>query len=310
MPELDRICPELHAELSAEHARTNGLQREIEALLSRLEAAGETERVSLGARLHDRVPRLVAEHLRHMAHEETEAERALQANRTDAELRALHDRIIGRIPPARMPELLALILPAATLSERRHARVAPAAGRGRALGIPWRFPLGTQLWKEFSSREAHAPRGALGRGDRRSPARPAPPRSGVARGRARRPRLRAAVVASDAASGSERVRVMAPISLVRSRRCGPRVGELGPPLSPEQPEQLPQDLPGNVPSPRRTPARVPAGPPPGKAQVPKTFFRNCVAACHDSLSAWTSYFSPGTPALSASGLVKACIAFG
>jgi hypothetical protein len=151
MPELDRICPELHAELSAQHARTNGLEREIEALLSRLETASEAERVSLGARLHDRVPRLVAEHLRHMAQEETEAERALQANRSDEELRALHDRIIARIPQARMPELLALIFPAATLSERAAiladvGAAVPAPALANVLA-PARAALGPSAWE-------------------------------------------------------------------------------------------------------------------------------------------------------------------
>jgi hypothetical protein len=118
MPELARICPELFAELTAEHARTHGLQREIEALAARLDGASEAERVALGVRLHERLARLVAEHLRHMAREETEGQRVLAANRSDAELRALHDRIVGRIAPARVPDWLALILPSAALSER------------------------------------------------------------------------------------------------------------------------------------------------------------------------------------------------
>lgn len=118
LPELHRVAPELHADLEAEHARVLGLQREIEGFAALVERAGEPERVAAGARLRDRLPRLVAEHLRHMAREETEANRALWANRTDAELQALHDRIVGAIPPARMAEWLAIILPAAPLSQR------------------------------------------------------------------------------------------------------------------------------------------------------------------------------------------------
>jgi hypothetical protein len=151
LPELARISPELFAEIEADHARTDGLQRELEGFVGRLEGANEAERVALGARLHDRVPKLVAEHLRHMGREETEVNRALWANLTDAELDALHQRVVGAIPPARMAEWLELFLPAVTRSERAaligglRASVPPPVFD--ALVAPARAALGPARWE-------------------------------------------------------------------------------------------------------------------------------------------------------------------
>ena len=151
LPELSRISPELSAEIEADHARTNGLQREIEALVARLEGANEAERVALGARLHDRIPRLLAEHLHHMGREETEANRALWANLTDAELDALHRRIVGAIPPARFAEWLELFLPAVTRSERAAMigglRASVPAPVFDHLVAPARAALGPARWE-------------------------------------------------------------------------------------------------------------------------------------------------------------------
>ncbi|BDG05298.1 hemerythrin domain-containing protein [Anaeromyxobacter oryzae] len=118
MPEVARIAPELHADLAADHVRTDGLHRELAGLAARVEGATEAERVSLGARIHERLWRLAAEHLRHMAREEADAQRVLWAHRTDEELGQLHGRLLASIPPARMAEWSAIILPALATRER------------------------------------------------------------------------------------------------------------------------------------------------------------------------------------------------
>jgi hypothetical protein len=46
LPALEAFAPELHAELRTEHARTEGLQRDVEAIAARLGAASAAERVS------------------------------------------------------------------------------------------------------------------------------------------------------------------------------------------------------------------------------------------------------------------------
>jgi hypothetical protein len=126
LPEILRHNAELHSELRSDHARIEGLQGEVAALAARLEAASAIERVSLGARLHERMWGLVAEHARHMQVEETRANRVLHANATDEELLAIQGRIVGAIPPARMAEWMALILPAISAPER--AALEGAAG--------------------------------------------------------------------------------------------------------------------------------------------------------------------------------------
>jgi hypothetical protein len=127
LPALAALSPELLVALREDHARVDGLQRELLALAARLPAGGEAERVSLGRRLHDRFVIAVAEHLRHMQREEHEVQRTLCAHRTDDELRALHDQILGRIPPPRTAQWVELILPALSGPERAALSAAASA---------------------------------------------------------------------------------------------------------------------------------------------------------------------------------------
>lgn len=117
-PEVERLNAVVFAELHGDHVRVDGLQREVEQLAARLPQANEDERLSLGQRLHERMNRLVAEHLLHMDREETTANRILWAHRTDAELRSLHGSILRSIPPARMKEWAEIMLPALSPEER------------------------------------------------------------------------------------------------------------------------------------------------------------------------------------------------
>ncbi len=118
LPELESLAAELHADLHAQHVRIEGLQTELARLLDRLAGASDAERESLGRRIHGRIGCLVAEHLLHMAREETDANRVLWAHRTDAELQALEGRIVGSIPPPRLVDWLEVMLPAMSLPER------------------------------------------------------------------------------------------------------------------------------------------------------------------------------------------------
>lgn len=128
MPVLARVAPEVHADLQAEHARTDGLQHEVVSIADRIDGAADAERAALGRRLHDRLWRLTADHLRHMEREETEAMRALWAHCSDEELAGIHGRILASIPPAAMAEWAAILLPAVSLPERV-AVLAPLTGK-------------------------------------------------------------------------------------------------------------------------------------------------------------------------------------
>jgi hypothetical protein len=126
LPALAEPSPELLVAIRDDHARVDGLQRELAGLAARLAGASEAERVALGRRLHDRCGILLAEQLRHMQREEHEVQRTLCAHLDDGALRALHDRILGRIPPPRTAEWLELIAPSLSAPERAALAAAQA----------------------------------------------------------------------------------------------------------------------------------------------------------------------------------------
>ena len=132
LPVLHQHSPELAAELRSDHARIDGLQEEVAAIVARLEIATPAERASLGARLHERVWLLLAEHARHMQIEESRASRVLYANLSDEELAALHGRIVGSIPPARIAEWMKILLPALAPAERAALEAGAGAARPTA----------------------------------------------------------------------------------------------------------------------------------------------------------------------------------
>lgn len=118
LPAVEALQPELFVALRADHARLDGLQRELAAFAARVARAEDLERAAVGRRLHDRFGVVLAEQLRHMLREEQDVLRLLQAHLEDDELRALHGRILARIPPPRAAEWLGLMLPAVSIPER------------------------------------------------------------------------------------------------------------------------------------------------------------------------------------------------
>jgi hypothetical protein len=95
--------------------------------------------------------RLVAEHLQHLDREETLANRALWAHRTDEQLQEMEGRIVGPIPPERLAEWLEVMLPVMNRAERSeligglHAGLPAAAFR--AVTTPARLALGAVAWE-------------------------------------------------------------------------------------------------------------------------------------------------------------------
>jgi hypothetical protein len=118
LPAVEALSPEVFVALREDHARADGLQRDLAALAARLPGAEAAERVAIGRRVHDRFGLLVAEHLRHMQREEQDVQRILWAHHADGDLRALHGRILARIAPPRAAEWIGLILPALSNPER------------------------------------------------------------------------------------------------------------------------------------------------------------------------------------------------
>jgi len=117
MPVVARYAPALIATLETEHGRLEGLQAELRALLPRTCSDVTAEREAAGQLLGRALTLLVADHLRHMDREETEAMPVLWAHQTEAELDATDARIRAAIPPERMPVMLRLMLPAMSTAE-------------------------------------------------------------------------------------------------------------------------------------------------------------------------------------------------
>ena len=126
--QIEEKAPVLCAELDNEHSRIDGLMLEITRLLARLAPAPEAERVALGRRLHAQFGCFLAEYLRHMEREESEANRVLWAHFGDEQLGAIQGRIIAGIEPARLSQWMELILPELNASER--AALLAEAGAG------------------------------------------------------------------------------------------------------------------------------------------------------------------------------------
>ncbi|MCK6445293.1 MAG: hemerythrin domain-containing protein [Planctomycetes bacterium] len=128
MPHVQRLAPELYADLEADHARITGCEQEIVRLVERLAGAPQGERAALGRRLVERFTRLVAEHVLHMEREEAQANRVFWAHFDDAALAALEGRIVASIPPSEVSHWMTLMLPSISRGERAQmlARMAAA----------------------------------------------------------------------------------------------------------------------------------------------------------------------------------------
>ncbi len=151
MPELRAVAPAVFHDLASEHARLEGLQAQAAALARALERAAAPERIAAGTRLLELVHALVSEHLQHMAREEREANRALWAHRSDAEIRAIHGRIVAASTPAEIADFLTAVLPAVNRIERVElvsSIRAAAPDAFEALTAGARLALGADAWAE------------------------------------------------------------------------------------------------------------------------------------------------------------------
>lgn len=152
LAELAAIAPDTLIDLEAQHARLQGLQRELRRLIAALPDARADQRAELGLRIEARLHRLVAEHLLHMEREETHANPVLWAHRTDAQLLAIRQAIQAVVPPARMAEWLELMLPAIAMPERTAVLTGMAQAMPPALfqqlTARARQALGTDGWPQ------------------------------------------------------------------------------------------------------------------------------------------------------------------
>ncbi|MDN3921294.1 hemerythrin domain-containing protein [Roseateles violae] len=123
-PALEARRPGVSATIGAEHddhlEAIAALEAETAALAARPEPAA-------ALRLYRRLSRFVAENFEHMLIEETRHNAALWEAYDDAELEALHGRLVASVPAEEMQLLLSWMLAALSPAERAHLQAAPVA---------------------------------------------------------------------------------------------------------------------------------------------------------------------------------------
>ena len=98
---LERKLPGITARFAEDHEEDELLIAEIEQLGARIKNSDEAQRVALGIELHERFNAYVGIYLGHLYREETELQKVLWDNFTDAELIAIRAAIARDIPPGR-----------------------------------------------------------------------------------------------------------------------------------------------------------------------------------------------------------------
>lgn len=127
MPIVIDLAPALAGELAAEHVALERAMLDIGYLLPKLVTLAPAQRFALGAELGRQFHAFVAEQLRHMGREEREVNAVLWAHLDDAAIGGITARIIADIGPARMAEMVPMMIPALNPTERAKMAPPPAA---------------------------------------------------------------------------------------------------------------------------------------------------------------------------------------
>jgi hypothetical protein len=155
-PELASFAPALAAELEAEHIKMEQLQTTVRALAHRVHRSSSNAREETGPQLARVLALLVADQLRHLDREETEANAAAWANRTDAQLAQVQARAQAAMSPETRERLTRRMLPALNIGEQVEllsgARNTLPAAAFAALVALAREVLGPERWAVLGSR--------------------------------------------------------------------------------------------------------------------------------------------------------------
>jgi len=155
-PELASFAPGLAASLEAEHIKLEMLQTKIRALAHRVRGPSRKDREETGRMLARDLALLVAGQLRHLDREETEANAAAWANRTDAQLAQIQARAQAAMSPATRDRFARRMLPALNVGEQAElmsgARKTLPPPAFNALVAVAREVLGPDRWAMLGSR--------------------------------------------------------------------------------------------------------------------------------------------------------------
>jgi hypothetical protein len=117
-PLLAELRPDIAEELSADHARIDASMGDLHGAFTRWEEAAPEQRAGCGRLAHGALAAFVGSYLSHMSREEDEAMPVLQASMTDEQLLGVSAQLRGSIPPERLAEYIAMMLPAMNVDER------------------------------------------------------------------------------------------------------------------------------------------------------------------------------------------------
>jgi len=117
-PAIEARAPGASELVAHEHQEHLGRLAQLAAQLEVLRAAPPAQREGEAQALYGALALFVADNFRHMHVEETAHNAVLWARYTDAELAALHDAIVGSIPPQEMLEIARWMLPSMHHGER------------------------------------------------------------------------------------------------------------------------------------------------------------------------------------------------
>lgn len=160
-PQLASFAPILATELEAEHIELEGLQSEIRTLAHRAHGPSGEDREEAGRLLARWFALLVSGQLRHLDREETEANAAAWANRTDVELASIQGRMQAAMSPESRDRLARRMLPALNVGEQTELlsgarRTLPASAFGALVALA-REILGPERWAVLGSRVGIVP---------------------------------------------------------------------------------------------------------------------------------------------------------
>jgi hypothetical protein len=119
LAELEARVPGASKHDMDDHERLEADQNAIEKLLNELNELNDKneDATGMGTELYMKFSRFHGEYLIHTAEEETETQRLLWENFTDAELHAMRGRIIGKFPPDVFEKWQSYMMPAITRND-------------------------------------------------------------------------------------------------------------------------------------------------------------------------------------------------
>ena len=155
-PELASFAPTLAAELEAEHVELEERQSEIRILAHQVHGSSSKDREKAGRLLARSLTLLIADQLRHLDREETEANAAAWANHTDVELARIQARVQAAMLPETRDRFARRMLLALNVGEQAELlsgarRLLPASAFS-ALVAQAREILGPERWAVLAGR--------------------------------------------------------------------------------------------------------------------------------------------------------------